>query len=224
MSTDVAPQVETNALDVLKQLSNDSDTTALSAVSQGGGFLPRLQLFGGSSDACKEGKIGVAHFGLTREKDNIEDLGKLVEVLLLKGRTKAVQWGETVLVYYDHTHPEFIRISSEADNKVKGRMYGAEYLLYVPSAEVFATFYLCSPSARREISGFNNRLGKCAVLKGQLVDNGKNKWHVPKCEPLDVPTFEFPSGNDILKQVEAFTNVKDSEVETVQDTGSDRER
>lgn len=213
-----------NALTVLQQLEGNSDTTALAAMAQGGGFLPRLQLFGGSSDACKEGKIPVAHWGLTREKDNIEDLGKEVEVVVLAGRTKAIQFGDTTLVYYTPTHPEFIRIQGEADAKQQSRMYGAEYLVYIPSAETFATLFLCSPTARRAIPSVNARINKAAVLKSQLIDNGKHKWHGPVCKPLEQPTFELPDFADIKKQLDGFKNARDSEVETVQDTGSERER
>jgi hypothetical protein len=81
--------------------SNEEDLLAVAGAS---GFLPRLQLFGSSSDAVKEGKIGVAHWGVVRGKDQLEDLGKETDILVIAGRAKALDiGGEKVVTSYDQT-------------------------------------------------------------------------------------------------------------------------
>lgn len=201
-----------------------TDTKALATVAQGGNFLPRLQLFSGSSDACKEGKMQVGHHGLTRDKDTIEPLGKEVEVLILAGRTKAIEFGEQVLVFYEVDHPEFIRIQAEADAKIKNRMYGAEYLVWIPAAETFATYYLASPTARRASPSFAERLRKAAIVTSKLIDNGEHKWHGNVCKALEVPTFELPPVEEMKKQVQAFLGAKSSAVEKAAETAGERDR
>jgi hypothetical protein len=201
----------------------DSDTTALARVSQGGGFLPRLQLFGGSSDACKEGLIGIGRHGLTRGKGAIEDLGKDVEVYVLAGRTKAIEFGEQVLVYYEDQSPEFLRIQEEADAKVKDRMYGSEYLMWVPAAKSHATYFMASPTARQAAPSVANCIKHGAILSSELIDNGKHKWHGPTCKRVETITFEMPDFAEAKKQYDAFMNAKSSEVERVEET-AERDR
>src|SRR5689334_16237518 len=84
----------------------EADGGAL-AVAGASAFLPRIQLYGGNSDACKEGKIPIGHYGLATGKDDLQPLGPEVEVLVLAGRAKALQIGETIITVYDHQDPVF---------------------------------------------------------------------------------------------------------------------
>lgn len=197
---------------------------ALAAVSSAGSFLPRVQLFGGNSEACKEGRIPIGHYGLVRDKETIEDLTNDVEFLVIAGRPKAMEInGDVIITNYDHTSEEFTRIAQESETPDSGCMYGPEFLIYVPEAHTFATLYLSSKTARRESGSLSSRLGKAARATSHLIKGKKFSWHGPKFHAVTEPTFELPDVEEITKQRTAFLNPKSSEVEKDDSTGG-RER
>lgn len=208
-----------NALATLGQLQA-SDTTALAAASTAGGFLPRVQLYGSKSGACTEGKIPIAHYGLTRDKDQIDDLGEQVEIVVLAGRVKAMEINKDgVLVNYDPKSDEYARIAAASDEKDSGCMFGPEYLIYVPKAQTFATFYMASKTARRVSPDVLTRMHKAAVLSAKLIKTDKYSWHGPVCKPLDVPTFEVPPVDEIQKHITTFLSPRSSVMEKDTDGG-----
>jgi hypothetical protein len=205
----------------------ESNDEALLAVSESGGFLPRVQLYGGNSDAVKEGKIGVANYGLVRGKDQLEDLGKEVDVLVIAGRVKALDISNTdaIVTSYDHKSDTFKDIAGRSGTQNSGCMFGPEYLIYVPSAKSYATFFLSSPTARREARSIHARLRKAATLKSQLIVGKKFKWHGPVITPCTTP-FELPPVEEMTKQAEAFLNPKTTgpELATESKEGEERAR
>lgn len=197
----------------------------LLALSTGGGFLPRIQLYGGNSGAVQEGKIGVGHYGLVRDKDRIEDLTGEVEVLVVTGRAKAMQIdGETIITVYDRKSEEFQRIAQESETPDSGCMFGPEFLLFIPAAQSFATFFMSSKTARREAGALSNRIGKAAILKAKLIVGKKYKWHGPVVEAFESPTFEIPNIDDIKTQASSFLNPKAMGPEKAEDAGEERAR
>lgn len=184
-------------------VSNDDD---LLAVSSAGGFLPRLQLFGGSSDAVKEGKIGVGRWGLVAGKDALEDLGAEVDVLVIAGRVKALDLhGENIVTSYDRNSDTFKDIATRSEVANSKCMFGPEFLVYVPSKQVFATVFLSSATARREARSLHARLRKAATLKSQLITGKQHKWHGPVFTPCSNP-FEMPTGEAIVAEATKFLN------------------
>ena len=188
-------------------------------------FLPRLQLFGGNSDACKEGKIGIGRYGLVKNKEII-DYGPQIDAYPLSLRFKAMRIaGENIFNYHNPESPEFQKIMADSEIQNSGCFYGPEFLLWLPSTKVFATFLLGSKSARmlgQDLKGpLDNRQG--VTLKCKLVENkAKQKWHIPVILINSTP-FDMPNPDEAYSQCEKFANPKDSEVESAESaTTSDR--
>lgn len=178
-------------------------------------YLPRVQLFGGNSDAVKEGKIGVGRFGLVRTKDAIEDLTAEVAVFPVTYRFKAIQILDgNVLSYHNPKTDEFQDIQAKSEVKDSGCMYGVEFLIWVPSSNTFATFFLSSKTSRRQAGPLRElqQSRQAATLKVELITKGKFKWHGPVVVACSSP-INMPPIEEIISQAETFANVKDSVVE-----------
>lgn len=188
---------------------DDSGVLAV-ASANGGGFLPRLQLYGGTSGPCKEGKIGMGHFGIVRAKETIEDLGKEVNVLVVASKPQAMRITEgKVLTYFDHTSPEFKQIQDESADMNSGCMFGPVFLLYVPAAKTFVTYFMQSKTARRVAGDLHALTRKSATIKGELIKTAKHSWHGPKVTPNSSP-IELPELAEIQEQAEKFLGQKSS--------------
>ena len=206
--------------------NQEADGGAL-AVASSSAFLPRIQLYGGNSDACKEGKIPIGQYGLVTGKDDLQVLGAEVEVLVLAGRAKALQIGENIITIYDHTDPVFKQIAADSEVKDSGAMFGPEYLFWVPSADTFATFFMSSKTARREAKAVHGLIGYAATLKAQYIKTEKYSWHGPKVVKCTAPTFEVPDAEALKEEVNKFRKPPKSKVETVttsSEAGGARER
>ena len=183
------------------------------AVAGSSAFLPRIQLYGGNSDACKEGKIPIGQYGLVAGKNDLEVLGAEVDVLVLCGRAKALQIGENIITVYDHTDPVFKQIAQESEVKDSGAMYGPEYLFWVPSAACYATFFMSSKTARREAKSVHALIGFAATLKAEYIKTEKYSWHGPKVVKCTAPTFDLPDGESMREEIHKFRNPPKSKVE-----------
>jgi hypothetical protein len=176
----------------------------LLAVAGSSAFLPRVQLFGSSSDAAKEGKIPVAHWGLVRGKDQLEDLGKEFNCLVITGRVKALDLsGEQIVTSYDHKSDTFKSIQERSATSESKCMYGPEFLIYVPDSKTYATVFLSSKTARGEARSLHARLRKAATFKSQLIEGKRFKWHGPVFTPCSTP-FDLPPVEEIKEQADKF--------------------
>ena len=126
-----------------------ASAAAFSDLAKSADFLPRFNLYGSSSNACKEGKIGVAHYGYA-SGDDVVDCGKEVRCFVLAWRPKAMRiGGAKVEAYFNSEHSEFKKIKAEANAKVEGSLCGIEFLLWLGEKNLFVTFYMASPTMRR---------------------------------------------------------------------------
>lgn len=191
---------------------DDSDFGAISSSSE---FLPRFQLFGSNSDACKEGKIGIGHYGLVNGEE-IVDLGKEIDVLLVTWRPKALEISDDgVLAVHDTKHHDFARIKKTAGQPNSGCMFGPEFLLYVPSQEKFATFFAGSKTSRKKAPTIRTMLGGAATFKAELIKTKKFSWHGPVVTPCSTP-LDLPPDEDINFEIERFVNPPEPKIETAQ--------
>lgn len=206
------------------------------ALSSGGGFLPRLQVCNGNSDMGKSGQVRVNNLGIAFDKSRFEDLGKSVDIILIKFRTKALDMsGPTVLSYYDVTSDGFKTTMRKAEVRDSQCMYGPEFLIWVPNAGeegLFASFFLGSVSVRREFPGFlaGMRKGDDGIYRPGVItvnvkiaeNKKKQSWPIPIPVPCSAPldSFNLPSPEDAAKQVEKFLNEKASAVEVVDEAAS----
>ena len=185
------------------------------------GYLQRLQLFGGKSDACTEGKIGIGHWGLV-DDGNIVDVGEEVDIVLITWRPKALEiGGDSIISEYDSTTELFMDIAKRSGIKDSGCMYGPEYLVWVPSVSKFATLYMCSKTARREAKKMHGLLGQAVTLQVHVIDNGKFKWHGPRAVPCSTPV-EMADSESLTVEVDKFNNPPKNETELADDGEDDR--
>lgn len=196
------------------------------AIAQGSQFLPRLQLFTMSSNEVKNGAHHLINqYAVVRGKDNIVAVGKEVPCFPLSWRPKAVQFCKdgSVLSKYVKDDPEFKRIAELSQTSNSGCMYGPEFLLWLPDAKCFVTFFMGSVSSRIEAPNMKSKLDeqRAALLTSTTLSNKKGTWQAPVIKGNSTP-FEVPDGEVIRAEVVKFQNPPKDEVEAA--TGDQRAR
>lgn len=198
----------------------ETDTSRVMSVSKNKDYLPRLKLCGAQAGECQRGIVGIGHYALIKSRQDIEDVGNDLNVIIIAGRAKAVQLGDPIIQSFDPECTLFKDIQEESTRKDSEAMYGPEFLVYIPDLKVYATFFMCNPTGRIVAPDLSVRMGNGANLTSILIENKKFKWHGPvikDCgEPLDVPDSEKMS-----EVATKFLNEKDSEVELAEE-GRDR--
>jgi hypothetical protein len=131
--------------------------------------------------------------------------------------------------FFDEDHPEYQRIQEQADSKVQNRMYGPQYLLWIPSIGKFATYFMGTPTARNESRALTSNLRKPVTLGSRTIKSkprpGKQQfvWQGPQVFACSTP-FDLPSLEVIKQQKEKFYNPPAPKVEADDDdSGSERE-
>lgn len=186
-------------------------------ISTSGSYLPRLQLFGGNSDAVKEGKIPMAHYGLVRSKDQIEDLSGTCHILPICWRSKAMRLTEgNVVSVFNPQHSDFKQIMMDSEEKDSKCLFGPEYLVWLFKERTFATFLMGSKTARREARHLKPLLGRAATLKVKLVSNKNYKWHSPVITPCTspFPQDSMPAIDKVREEADKFNNPEETVVES----------
>ncbi len=74
------------------------------SVANGGKYLPRIQMFGGNSEAVKSGKVPMAHYALVTGKDQYQDLGDTVDCVPIAWRPKAMDVGGEEVISRPRPH------------------------------------------------------------------------------------------------------------------------
>lgn len=190
-------------------------------------FHPRLQLYGGNSDACKEGKIGIGRFGLVAGKDDITDLTNEVLILPLTRRYKAMDISnkEAIITVFDHKSKAFTDIVAKSEEQDSGCMFGPEYLVWIDPLKTFATYYMNSKTARREAGKVESNLLKALLLKAELIVTKKYKWHGPKVVVSSDQLDGLPDMEIIKREMEKFLAEKGTEtVSEEEQAATSRER
>lgn len=217
-------------------IESKEEKEAMDRMSQSTTFIPRLQLYTRGKAVDKE-LISGGHFGIPRQGDTIDDLGKSINVLVLKRKPKALDMSDrdNLIESNDPTSEEFKRIENMADNvKDSQCVYGTAYLCWERSTRSFLEFFCGSKSSRIESAQINRYLPsenegspKPMTLKGTLVENARFSWHVPKAEESLVTWDESNlfTKEQLERAVELFTKAPESsEVETVEKKKGGRRR
>lgn len=204
---------------------NASEDKALS-VANSVDFHPRLKLCQGSGKEAQKGKVAKAgNYALITNKDEMEDLGDEVEIVICAARAKALQTGKMILTYFDPESPEFAEIKEKSKVKNSGCMYGPEYLIWLPNQNTYATLFMCSPTARRESRAVHSRLRKAALLKSHLIETEDYAWHGPIVKDLETEVTNLPPQEELLAEIEKFDNEQSSQVKMdTENTEDSRER
>lgn len=197
------------------------DASAFEAATQGGDYLPRLQLMTANTDKCKSGEFPINTWALVRDQ-KFTDLGKNVDVIIVTWRPKALEIGDELISRYDPNHDEFKRIQAKSFEQDSGCMFGPEYLVWIPSISQFATFFMGSKSARREAPNVQALLTMGATLTSKEAKNAKYTWYTPSVTACST-SLDPPDQDELNRQVEKFNNPAETEVERV-DTANTRDR
>lgn len=187
------------------------DEDAFEKSTKSGDWLPRLQLMTSNSNECKGGKFPINHYALILDQ-NFTDLGKAVDVLLIEWRPKAMEIDEQVYTIYDPEHADFIRIQEQSNVRDSGCMYGPEFLVWIPSAKKFATFFMGSKSSRREAKAVRALLRNAGTLKSKEIVTKKFTWWSPIIESC-AGAFDMPDDDAVLEQHTKFVNPPEPGIE-----------
>ncbi len=185
-------------------------------------FLPRLQLFDSNSKPCKQKLVNQGHYGLV-VNGNVSDLGDEIKLFIVALRSKAMDLNNGVRSYYDPTNIEFTRIQGRSKIKNSGCMCGPEFLVYMPDLRKFATFFMSSPTLKREAPNVKSQLGKACTLRSRLIDDGKYTWYGPVSSACSVP-LDPPPADKMHAEIEKFKNPPVEETETVEEKPGGRDR
>lgn len=198
------------------QLSAEDEAAFKKLAGGGGKFFARLQLFAGASEPVKEGLFTANHYGVATGKDTITDVGKEVEVAPIAMRFKAMDLRDVgqPLSYHKFSSPEFQTIHQLADVADSHCMSGTEFLVWVPAAKEFCTFYAANISSKREAPKIRALIGKVATFKSVYVKRPKNSFQAIKIVESSSPLESVPSQEDLDDAVERFNNPVDSKVTT----------
>ena len=197
------------------------DDEVFKEATQSGDYLPRLQLMTSNSKICKDGQFPINHFAIVRDQ-NHQDVGESVDILVIAWRAKAIEIGEVILTSFDTKADIFREIQSKSNDADSGCMFGPEFLVWVPDAEVFATFFMASKSMRREAPNVRGYLKKAATLKPHKIETPKYTWFSPTIHPC-ASVFDPPEQEALETEYHKFMNPPDQVIEKAPETG-DEER
>lgn len=216
-------------------------------LSKGSSFIRRIQLFNGNKQV-KADLIKDGHFGIPVSANEVIDLGKSVDLLVLWRRPKAMDFTggtKNIITSYDTNSDEFKRIVEAADKKSKGFAYGPTYLTWLREVPGFFEFYAGNASGRIASSLINQymivtqdmidneltdeeepRPPKPMTLKSELVeDNDGNTYFVPKVEDCLTPFDKMFTVEAFNESLQKFLASKSTGVKTVaKDAARSRDR
>ena len=183
-------------------------------------YLPRIKLCqGNGKEVLKEFVARGGNYALIKSKDDIEDLGDSIDLLICSGRPKAMRTGDQIITMFEEESDEFKKIMSESKVKNSGCFYGPEYLVYIPAAQTFATLFMNNPTMRREAGAVHSRLRQAATITSHLIENEDFAWFGPKCGDCSSP-LNIPDLDEIETAVKKFEDEKSSQIETVESDSS----
>lgn len=176
------------------------------------GFLPRVQLYGGSSSAVKEEKIPMGHWGVVRGQD-IDGLGKSFNCLIMAVRPFAMNYrDETPVVSYDPKSEIFKDIAAKASEGMGSKcMAGPQFLLWISDIQEYVTLFCNNATFQREAPVMEKLLRKRAKFTATLIKGAKHTWHGPKVTPCE-EEFDIPPQEELRQRVIDFMNPKEDEV------------
>ena len=187
-------------------------------------YLPRIKLCqGNGKEVLKKYVASGGNYALIKSKEDIEDLGDSIDLLICSGRPKAMRTGDQIIIMCEEESDEFKKIMSESKVKNSGCFYGPEYLVYIPAAQTFATLFMNNPTMRREAKAVHSRLRQAATITSHLIENEDFAWFGPKCGDCSV-MLDIPELDEIETTVKKFEDEKSSQIETVADDSDSRER
>jgi hypothetical protein len=226
MSEETLPTtVDTNPIAALLGIDVPEVNDAEDSDMESSSFIGRIQLMTDASMIVKKNEFEKNHFALIKGKDHV-DLGPELNFLPISKRRKALENSPKGLtIVYDKEDPEYIRIKETASEKNSGRMYGWDYLVWLPETKQFATFFCGTISTRRESKHIRHNMLEWLTLRPHFAEPSKPGgfafWH-PQVV-VSTATFDPPEAEAAQKEKEKFDNptpVMPEVVEEAPDDGS----
>jgi hypothetical protein len=212
VSTELAIQGE---LPVAKYATEENFEVSTSA-----GYLPRVQMMDSNNKLVKQNKFPQGHFALIRDQ-SITDLTSEFNCIVIGWRPKAMQFNPDVISYYDPNSEGFKKLAARAELPNSGCGYGAEFLIYLPDYECFATYFLGNKTGRREAGNFKAFLKKACTIKAKFIETKKFSWWGSEPVACDIG-LEGPDSVKLFKVIDRFNNPPESEVEVADEQQRDR--
>jgi hypothetical protein len=213
-------------------------------LSDGAEFLSRLQLCG-KGKLIDKGLIAPGHWGIPGGDDEIEDLGREIDILPLARRAKALDMSdrEAIITNYDIESEEFERIRATSAGKDTGCMYGVSFLVIERSTGRFLEYFCGSKSTRPEAKKIYPALPLTAqdieargmtgeephdprplTFRNKLVVKPTFSYHVPVISKCSTPFTRMPPMDKLVAEIERFLNPPADGVEKVQENEGGEER
>jgi len=197
----------------------NSDDKALATIV-GAGFMPYITLASGSSNICKEGKVPVGVFALTKGKEPIS-LGKSFIGWFIQWRPRAMRLDKAAgnHSYYVIDNPEFQKIVATANSGVKlsGCLYGPEILVWLFEQNMFATMFWSNPTMRNEYANLQPMKGEVVTFSTELIVTPEYKWHGPKVALCQSPPANMPPLDEYHAVLDKFNNPPITEIERIEE-------
>jgi len=182
-------------------------------------------LFDSNSNACKQNLIPIGSYGLAHN-NNITSLGKELSLFILSMRYKAMDLNDGVKSFFNPHNPEFQSIKNKSEGQNTGCLCGPEFLVYIPSHDKFATFFMSSKTMRREAPNVKELRGKPCYLRTRYIEQKPYSWWGPVATPCTTP-LQAPEQSRLEEELEKFNNPPEIEVATEAEAvaaGANRER
>lgn len=219
MSNEIATQDQNTALQLPDY--GQQDMGALTEMTRSSSaYLNRFQLYT-KGKAINHGLIAPGRYGISESEDEITDLGKEVDVLVLAWRPKALDISDlsNIITNFDPSSEEFQRIQAAESIKDSGCMYGPSFLLYERTTGRFVEWFCNNKSSRiaaGKVSAFLPKEGKVhAMTLGVRVAEKKGtneSWHVSTVNECSTP-IALPDAETVNKEVQKFLNPPKPEAE-----------
>lgn len=217
----------------------------LDSLAQSRSFTPRIQLYT-KGKAVDKGLISIGHYGIPKSADEIQDLGKSIDIIPFWRKAKAMDMSDTdnLIVSHDPNSEEFKRIVKLADStQDSGCAYGPSYLVWERSTNAFYEIFFGTKSARYESPNVNKYLPVTAAmieagstdekeprgaipltLSAQYLERGRFSWYAPKAEDCLTPFVNLPSMDQLRAETERFFKPDEAGAKVVTEKPSSRKR
>jgi len=210
-------------------LTPDKVNEVFDDVAASNEYLSRIQVMGSNSALVIDGSLSLGQFALINSKEDFLALGKTIDVLVCAFMFKAMDLtADPILTSYDPSDSVFQAIKDRSTVSDSQNLCGLDFLLWLPSANRFVSFYLSSKSARKiapKMRSYiiDDKVPSPATLTCNLVKGKKFSWHVAAVGDCTTP-FDMPSQEEFTKVLNKFQNPPKTVVEEVEAVTTARAR
>lgn len=198
------------------------DDDAMDGVASSNDYLQRLQLLTSQSTVVKK-DLSLANQYALLNSDGLDAIGTDIDIFIGPCRPKALDMsGETPVTSFDKDSEVFKDIQARSDEQDSGCMFGPEFLVWIPSQQKYATWFLATKSHRKLYKEVRALTGNAARLSSRLVETKDYSWQVSTVKASDVEFGEndFPSEEVTTATVASFNEEEGTKVEKAAEASS----